>query len=230
MNGITEMIIVYSLLIISVIIVTYAQTKINLSYGKYKKINSKGNLTGKDVARKILDSNNLADVKVKEVSGELTDHYDPRIKTVNLSSNIFNGTSIASISVAAHECGHAIQDKVGYTFMRIRSMLVPVVRLVSYLGYFSVIISLFAGITGYLKVGIIIEFATLLFHLVTLPVEFNASSRAKKELVRLHLIEDDEYNGVDSMLSAAANTYVASLLSNLLNLFRLLLILKNRDD
>lgn len=230
MNGITEMIIVYSLLIISVIIVTYAQTKINLSYGKYKKINFKGNLTGKDVARKILDSNNLADVKVKEVSGELTDHYDPRIKTVNLSSNIFNGTSIASISVAAHECGHAIQDKVGYTFMRIRAMLVPVVRLVSYLGYFSVIISLFAGITGYLKVGIIIEFATLLFHLVTLPVEFNASSRAKKELVRLHLIEDDEYNGVDSMLSAAANTYVASLLSNLLNLFRLLLILKNRDD
>ena len=214
----------------SAIIVTYAQTKINLSYGKYKKINSKGNLTGKDVARKILDSNNLADVKVKEVSGELTDHYDPRIKTVNLSSNIFNGTSIASISVAAHECGHAIQDKVGYTFMRIRAMLVPVVRLVSYLGYFSIVISLFAGITGYLKVGIIIEFATLLFHLVTLPVEFNASSRAKKELVRLHLIEDNEYNGVDSMLSAAANTYVASLLSNLLNLFRLLLILKNRDD
>ena len=230
MNGITEMIIVYSLLIISAIIVTYAQTKINLSYGKYKKINSKGNLTGKDVARKILDSNNLADVKVKEVSGELTDHYDPRIKTVNLSSNIFNGTSIASISVAAHECGHAIQDKVGYTFMRIRAMLVPVVRLVSYLGYFSIVISLFAGITGYLKVGIIIEFATLLFHLVTLPVEFNASSKAKKELVRLHLIEDNEYNGVDSMLSAAANTYVASLLSNLLNLFRLLLILKNRDD
>lgn len=230
MNGITEMIIVYSLLIISAIIVTYAQTKINLSYGKYKKINSKGNLTGKDVARKILDSNNLADVKVKEVSGELTDHYDPRIKTVNLSSNIFNGTSIASISVAAHECGHAIQDKVGYTFMRIRAMLVPVVRLVSYLGYFSIVISLFAGITGYLKVGIIIEFATLLFHLVTLPVEFNASSRAKKELVRLHLIEDNEYNGVYSMLSAAANTYVASLLSNLLNLFRLLLILKNRDD
>ncbi len=230
MNGITEMIIVYSLLIISAIIVTYAQTKINLSYGKYKKINSKGNLTGKDVARKILDSNNLADVKVKEVSGELTDHYDPRIKTVNLSSNIFNGTSIASISVAAHECGHAIQDKVGYTFMRIRAMLVPVVRLVSYLGYFSIVISLFAGITGYLKVGIIIEFATLLFHLVTLPVEFNASSRAKKELVRLHLIEDNEYNGVDGMLSAAANTYVASLLSNLLNLFRLLLILKNRDD
>ena len=230
MNGITEMIIVYSLLIISAIIVTYAQTKINLSYGKYKKINSKGNLNGKDVARKILDSNNLADVKVKEVSGELTDHYDPRIKTVNLSSNIFNGTSIASISVAAHECGHAIQDKVGYTFMRIRAMLVPVVRLVSYLGYFSIVISLFAGITGYLKVGIIIEFATLLFHLVTLPVEFNASSRAKKELVRLHLIEDNEYNGVDSMLSAAANTYVASLLSNLLNLFRLLLILKNRDD
>ena len=187
-------------------------------------------MTGKDVARKILDSNNLADVKVKEVSGELTDHYDPRIKTVNLSSNIFNGTSIASISVAAHECGHAIQDKVGYTFMRIRAMLVPVVRLVSYLGYFSIVISLFAGITGYLKVGIIIEFATLLFHLVTLPVEFNASSRAKKELVRLHLIEDNEYNGVDSMLSAAANTYVASLLSNLLNLFRLLLILKNRDD
>ena len=217
-------------MIISAIIVTYAQTKINLSYGKYKKINSKGNLTGKDVARKILDSNNLADVKVKEVSGELTDHYDPRIKTVNLSSNIFNGTSIASISVAAHECGHAIQDKVGYTFMRIRAMLVPVVRLVSYLGYFSIVISLFAGITGYLKVGIIIEFATLLFHLVTLPVEFNASSRAKKELVRLHLIEDNEYNGVDSMLSAAANTYVASLLSNLLNLFRLLLILKNRDD
>lgn len=218
------------LLIVSTIIVGYAQFKINSSYSKYNKVKSKGNITGKDVARQILDSNNLSNIKVNEVRGELTDHYDPSKKIVNLSNNIYNGTSIASLSVAAHECGHAIQDKDGYTFMRIRAMLVPIVNLVSYLGYFSIIVSLIAGVTGYLKLGILIIGATLLFQLVTLPVEFNASARAKKELVKLNLIANDEYNGVDKMLSAAANTYVASVLSSIINLFRLIIMLGNRDD
>lgn len=223
-------IVTFSLAIIAVIITSYAQIKINSNYSKYKKISSKKCLTGSDVARKILDANNLSNISINQVKGELTDHYDPKKKCVNLSSSIYRGTSLASISVAAHECGHAIQDKVGYTFMRIRSMLVPLVNFATYLGYFTIIISLVAGITGYLKTGIFIISATLLFQLVTLPVEFNASSRAKKELVKLGLIENDEYKGVDNMLSAAANTYVASLLSTILQLLRLIIMLNDRDN
>lgn len=216
--------------IVAIIIVGYAQGKINSNYGKYKKIKAKCNMSGVDVARKILDSNDLSNVKVIETKGELTDHYDPTKKIVNLSTSIFKDTTIASISVAAHECGHALQDKDNYIFMRIRAMLVPFVNLVSYLGYFSIIISLIAGITGYLKLGILVIGATLLFQLVTLPVEFNASNRAKKELVKLGIITSDEYKSVDKMLDAAANTYVAGVLSSVINLLRLVIMIGNRKE
>ncbi len=219
-----------SLMFLAIVVVIYAQTKINSAYNKFRKIKSKGNLSGQEVARKILDSNGLKDIYIVETRGELTEHYDPSRKVVRLSHEVFHGTSIASISVAAHECGHAIQDKVGYTMMRVRSALVPFVNLVSYLGYFGIIIAIFAGITGYLKISILVLCATLLFQLVTLPVEFDASKRALEELKKLSLVEKNEREQAQEMLKAAALTYVAGLISTILNILRLLIMVNNSDD
>lgn len=216
--------------VVAVIVVIWAQANINSTYSKYKKKNIIKGLSGQEVARKILDANGLNDIYVVEVKGDLSDHYDPSRKVVRLSKDIFHGTSIASISVAAHECGHAIQDKEGYTFMKIRSFLVPIVNIVSYLGYFGLIVSIFAGITGYIKLSILVLLATLLFQLVTLPVEFDASRRAGAELEKLGLVESSEKTHCMKMLKAAALTYVASLASTLLNLLRLVLMLASRSD
>lgn len=223
-------VITYGLLILSFVIVLIAQIMIKVNYGKYKKIKNNKQISGSEVARIILDKNGLSNVYVVETTGELSDHYDPRRKVVKLSTDIYRGDSIAAISVAAHEVGHAIQDKVGYKFMRIRSMLVPFVNLVSYAGYFGLIISIFAGITGYLKICLLVEVATLIFQLVTLPVEFNASSRAKKELLDLNIIDSEEHKGVSKMLRAAAMTYVASLISVILNILRIVALINRRDD
>lgn len=220
----------YSLIILAFFIVMWAQVKINGAYKKYRRIGTKKKLSGQEIARKILDENGLKDIYVVEVKGELTDHYDPTRKVIRLSHDIFHGTSIASASVAAHECGHAIQDKVGYKMMRIRSALVPIVNFVSYLGYFGLLVSIFGGITGYIKLSMLILSATLVFQLVTLPVEFDASKRALNELERLSLIESDEQPETRDMLKSAALTYVAALISSILNLLRLILILNDRED
>lgn len=221
----------YGLVIIGFIIVMFAQINININYKKYKNIDLNKKLTGQEVARKILDANGLVNIYVVSTQGELTDHYDPSRKVVRLSQEIFNGETIAAASVAAHECGHAIQDKDGYIFMKIRSFLVPFVNLVSYLGYFGLIVSIFAGITGYIKLSILILVSTIIFQLVTLPVEFDASRRGKEELKKLNLTDSDELDGTNKMLFSAALTYVASLLSNILQLLRLILILDStRDD
>lgn len=225
-----NIIIYYGFGLIGIVIVLLAQLNINVNYKKYKKISLSQRLTGQEVARKILDANGLNNIYIVATQGELSDHYDPNRKVVKLSHDIYHGETIAAASVAAHECGHAIQDKEGYTFMRIRSSLVPFVNLVSYLGYFGFIVSVFAGITGYLKISILILFATILFQLVTLPVEFNASKRAEEELQKLGLVNSEELDGSKKMLFSAALTYVASLLSTLLQLLRLLVILGRRDD
>lgn len=215
---------------IGFVIVFVAQLRIHSAYGRSKTIKSKKELSGQEVARMILDKNGLENIHVVETKGMLTDHYDPNRKVVRLSTEVFHGTSLASVAVAAHECGHAIQDKENYSYMRIRSMLVPFVNLVSYLGYATVIISLLAGITGYLMVGIIILLATILFQLVTLPVEFDASKRANIQLEQLGLVAYEEQEEVKKMLSAAAMTYVASLVSSIINLARLILMFQNKDD
>lgn len=216
--------------IIGFVIVLFSQISISSNYNKYKRIRNNKKISGQEVARMILDKNGLTDVHVVSVNGNLADHYDPTRKVVRLSNEIFDGTSIAALSVAAHECGHAIQDKDNYTFMRIRSVLVPFVNFVTYLGYFSLIISLIAGITGYLIVGILILLATLLFQIVTLPVEFDASNRAQKQLISLQLVDKEEQNCVHNMLRAAAMTYVASVISTLLNLLRLIIMFNDRDN
>lgn len=218
------------LLLIGFILVIFAQLKINTAYSKYRKVKNSTGYTGKDVARKILDANGLYKIQIFETSGNLTDHYDPSKKIIKLSTDIYNGNSIASAAVAAHECGHAIQDKDGYVFFKIRSALVPVVNFISYLGYFGLIVSLIGGLTGYLKLSILILLATVLFQLVTLPVEINASRRAHKQLEELNLVYEDEEKGVTKVLSAAAMTYVAGLLSSILQLLRLILMLNRRNN
>ncbi len=220
----------YILIIIGGIIVTLAQTGVMSNYKKYKEIDSKTKLKGKDVARKILDANGLSNVKVKEVAGELTDHYNPSDKTVNLSSHIYNDSSVASVAVAAHECGHAIQDKNGYFFLRFRHGLVPLANLCSQFGYIVLMIGIGASIFNLAIIGIVMLSVILLFHLVTLPVEFDASNRAKKQLKTLNITNNGSDAGISKMLYAAGMTYVASLANNFLQIFRLVLIAFSRRD
>ena len=215
----------YIFVIIGFLLTLGAQALVTGRYNKYKKIDSNSHCTGKDIARKILDANGLMNVTIRETAGTLTDHYDPKNKTVNLSTDIYKGTSISSVAVAAHECGHAIQDKEGYTFLRIRHMMVPTVNICTRLGYVVIFIGLLAGFFGVAMLGLVLVGAILIFQLITLPVEFNASSRAKKQLKELKLINQKVSNGVSDVLFAAALTYVASLASSVLQILRLFLMI-----
>ena len=225
-----ESILTIVLAVLALLITVGAQININFTYDKYKRVKTKKGYTGQEVARKILDANGLKDVYVVEVRGKLTDHYDPSRKVVRLSPDIYNGDSIASASVAAHECGHAIQDDTGYKFMKIRAFLVPIVNFISYLGYFSLIISIIAGATGYIKLCLLVLVATLVFQLVTLPVEFDASKRAGVQLAKLNLLNKNELSESKKVLTSAALTYVAALASTVLDILRLLIMLAERDD
>lgn len=220
----------YGLPFLGLLITAIAQIIVTSNYNKYRIEHTRKNITGASVARQILDKNGLKEVKIEKISGNLTDHYNPKNKTVSLSEDIYDGTSIASISVAAHECGHAIQHKEGYIFLKIRSFLVPFTNFSTKIGYFVVVIGLIFNLLGIAKFGIYLLLVILLFQLVTLPVEFNASSRAKKQLNKLNIVTEDEDSGVKSMLLAAAFTYVASLVSTLLQILRLALIVFSRND
>ena len=182
------------------------------------------------MARRILDSNGLNNVDIVETQGELTDHYDPERKVVRLSKDIYHGATIASSSVAAHECGHAVQDKEGYFFLRLRATLVPFVNLSSKLGYIALVVGLLFGWLELAWFGIFLELAILFFQLITLPVEFDASRRAADFLKREALVEKSEQEGSKKMLNAAAMTYVASVVSTLLQILRLVLLVSRRDD
>lgn len=218
------------LLIIGFIISLAAQIYVNVSYRKYKNIENSKGLTGFDVARKILDENGLKDIYVTEVRGNLTDHYDPGRKVIRLSTDIFHGKTIASSSVAAHEVGHAIQDKEGYSFMRFRSMMFPLVRFSSYGGYIAILVGALFRLMDLIWFGIGLEIVILLFQIITLPVEFNASSRAKNELAKYNLLNNNEINSSDKMLRAAAYTYVASVLTTILQILRLIVMFSDRDN
>ena len=216
------------IIIITLVITLGANAYIKLQYNKTKKIDGKKNMTGCEVARKILDANGLSNVKILETSGELTDHYDPTNKTVTLSSDIYRNTSIASISVAAHECGHAIQDKKGYIFLRVRNKIVPVVNLASKVGYVAILIGLFTSLIKFLWIGIFLEFIILFFQLLTLPVEFNASDRALYQIYKLGIVDKKERKQCKGMLTAAALTYVAGVASAILQILRLVLMANRR--
>jgi uncharacterized protein len=181
-------------------------------------------MNGAATARAILDQNGLYNVRVEETPGMLSDHYDPRDKTVRLSTDNFHGHSVAGIAVAAHEVGHAIQDKEAYTFLRIRHTLVPVANFGSNISWILILVGMLARIPSLLLAGIIFMSAAVLFQVVTLPVEFNASSRAMDQLVSAGVIRNDEERETKKVLSAAAMTYVAAALVAVLELVRLLLM------
>ena len=221
-----ELLIIFLLMLI---IPIYASIKVNLSYKKYTKVNNEKNLTGFDVARRILDENNLGEIYVVETKGTMSDHYDPRRKTVRLSTDVYHGTSISSLAIAAHECGHAIQDKEGYTWFKIRSMIFPIINIGQKIAYIVMIIGLFLSYMDYVYAAIGFTFLGLLFELVTLPVEFDASKRAKKIVLSDGMISDNEKTGVDAVLNSAAFTYVAAVISSMLEILYLLMQLSDRD-
>ena len=222
-------IIEYGIIIITLVITLGAQAYINSSYQNTKKMKNKKNVTGQEVARAILDQNHLENVKVEEVRGILSDHYDPSKKVIRLSSEVYHSPSIASASVAAHECGHAIQDKKDYVFLRFRNAIIPIVNFASIAGYFAIVIGIFASSFGMIWFGIAMEVIILAFQLITLPVEFNASKRGKIFLSKLKVVDQSERSMASSMLMAAAMTYVASLISTLLELLRLVLVVMGND-
>ncbi len=222
------------LVLIGVVISLWAQGRVTSTFNKYSKVRSRVGMTGAEAARRLLNSQGIYDVTVRPVSGSLTDHYDPRSKTVNLSDSVYNSTSIAALGVAAHECGHAMQHNEGYGPLRFRSSLVPVANFGSKLSWPLILIGLMIGGLGspVVQIGILMFSLAVLFQLVTLPVEFNASSRAVKLLDSLGILVGDEVGGTKSVLSAAALTYVAAAASSMLQLLRLIILYggRRRDD
>ena len=220
----------FALYLLALIVPLIAQIYINICHDKYRKIENKNRITGFEVARKILDANGLKDIYIVETRGNLTDHYDPRRKTVKLSSEVFHGDSIVSMAVAAHECGHAIQDKEGYLFMKIRSFIFPIVSFGTKIAYVILLIGLIADLMNLVWAGILLVGLGLVFQLVTLPVEINASKRAMIELENNVGAIDKDIDGTKTMLIAAAMTYVAGVLSSALEILRLILIFSNNKD
>ncbi len=219
----------YGLIGIALLITTLAQVYVRSTYKKYSKVRNERSINGKEVARMLLDKNDLNNVNVTEVGGYLSDHYDPRSKTVRLSTSNYNYDSIAGVAVAAHECGHAIQDKVGYIFLKIRSSLIPFVNFSSFAGYIAIMIGIIFSIANLIWVGIILEMVILLFQLITLPVEFNASRRGLKQIQDLDLVSTEDLPYCRRMLKAAALTYVAATATAAMEVLRLVLMVRRRD-
>lgn len=220
----------YGITLIALVITIGAQIFVNSSYKKYLKVKNRKDMTGAEAARSILNKNGLKDIYVVETKGYLTDHYDPTRKVIRLSTNVYNTSSVASVAVAAHECGHALQDRDNYTFMKIRSALVPFVNFSSYAGYFAILIGIIFQMINLIWIGILLEVVILVFQLVTLPVELDASKRALKELETDEILTNEELAKGKTVLSAAAMTYVASVASTVLEILRLVLLYGNRRD
>jgi Zn-dependent membrane protease YugP len=218
------------LYIVPFVLVLGAQALVSGTYRKYKVVKSKKGLTGYDVARDILNNHGLRNIDVIETKGVMSDHYDPRRKVVRLSSEVYHDDTVSSIAIAAHECGHVIQHKEKYTPMMIRNAIVPVINLASKIGYIVLVIGFLASIFDLAIWGIVLLSATLVFQLITLPVEFNASKRAIMILENEGMIENIEKSKVKNMLTAAAFTYVASLLANFLEILRLFLMANRSRD
>lgn len=215
-------------IIVALAITGLAQLILTIKYAHYKKIEINSGLTGKEVAEKILKEHDLDDIKINEISGNLTDHYNNSDRSVNLSKDIYEGTSIASTAVAAHECGHALQYQDGYGPIKLRNKLVPIVNIGNKIGYIAIIVSLAASLFELFIVGIVLISLAVVFQLVTLPCEFNASKRANKVILEMGLIDEAEQKGTKSMLRAAAFTYVAGLFSSILQILRLVYIFTGR--
>lgn len=213
------------------IIPLWAQAKVKSAYSKYSRVAASSGMTGAQVARRILDDNGLFNVSVEPIKGKLSDHYDPRAKAVRLSEANYYGHSVAGAAIAAHEVGHAMQDAEDYAFLRFRHALVPVANLGSNMSIFIILAGLLMGVSQLFLLGIIFMAAAVLFQVVTLPVEFNASSRAMNQVVALGVIRNNEERETKKVLDAAALTYVAAALVAVLELTRFILLYigMNRD-
>ncbi len=221
----------YLLLIIGMLLSLGASSKLKSTFSRYSRVRSASGMTGAQAARKILNSRGLYDVQVLPISGNLTDHYDPRTRRVCLSQASYNQTSLAAVGVAAHECGHAVQHAEHYGPLNLRSSLVPVANLGSTLAWPLFLVGLLFSMRPLLTAGIVLFSAAVLFQLVTLPVEYNASARALRLLTETGILGTDEVRGSRKVLSAAALTYVAALAGSILQLLRLIILAggRNRD-
>ena len=221
----------YMLVLIGAVLCLYAQMRVNSTYSKYAKVRSRTGMTGAQAAQKILGMSGIFDVRIEHVGGRLTDHYDPAHKVLRLSDAVYGSTSIAAIGVAAHECGHAVQHQREYGPLKIRSALVPAANIGSRAGIPLIILGAVLGMNQMLiQIGIWVFALAVLFQVVTLPVEFNASGRALAMLGDYGMMERDEVSGCRKVLHAAALTYVAADASAILQLLRLVLLFGRRDN
>ena len=221
----------YLILIPAVLISAWAQFKVSSTFNKFSTVRSMNGYTGAQVARILLNDAGLQDVEIQQIAGRLSDHYDPKAKVLRLSSDVYGSTSVASIGVAAHEVGHAIQDKESYTALDFRNAIVPLVNFSSSLSWILFLVGILFSFSSLVNIGIILFSVVVLFQLVTLPVEFNASSRALKLLEARGILYDNEIEGAKKVLGAAALTYVAATLMAILQLVRLIAISdRNSND
>ena len=222
------------LVLIGVALSLWAQGRVNSTFSRYSRVRSMTGMTGAEAARRLLNAQGIYDVTVQPIAGELTDHYDPRTKTVNLSQSVYGATSVAAIGVAAHECGHAMQDNEGYAPLRFRSALVPAANFGSKLSWPLILLGLVFGGLGspLVEIGILMFSLAVLFQLVTLPVEYNASARAVRFLDSQGILAGEEVSGTRKVLNAAALTYVAAAATSILQLLRLIILFggRNRRD
>lgn len=206
----------------------YCQAKVNSTYRKYSKVTSRRGMTGADAAYKLLMLNGITDVKIKRISGNLTDHYNPKTKEICLSEGVFNSRSVAAIGIACHEAGHACQHAFGYAPLKLRNAVIPVTKIGSSLGIPLALLGMIIYSDTLIYAGLILYAAVAVFQLITLPVEFNASKRALQTIESNAFLEGEEYTGAKRVLTAAAMTYVAALVSAVATLVRLVLVMNRR--
>ena len=219
----------YILVIFGLIITMIASANVKSTFARYNKVLSRRGMTGAETVRRILDANGLHNIRIEHVRGSLSDHYDPKNGVIRLSDDTYNSTSVAAIGVAAHECGHAIQHNVGYFPLKLRSLSVPMANIGSAIYWPVIIIGLILGYLEIAQIGILLFSFVIIFQLITLPVEFNASRRALSILSERNILVDDELQAAGKVLKAAALTYVAALFSSILQLLRLI-ALTNRNN
>lgn len=220
----------YVLVIAGALLCMIASANVNRTFAKYSRYSSKRGITGAQVAEMILRNAGISGVRIEHISGDLTDHYDPRSNVVRLSDSVYGVSSIAAVGVAAHECGHVIQHHRGYVPIKIRTAIVPVVNLGSKLSWPLILLGVIIGYTDVVYLGILLFALTFVFQIVTLPVEFNASGRALHILEESGMLYQDEMRGARRVLTAAAMTYIAAAVSTLLQLLRLVLIFGRRNS
>ena len=221
----------YILVIFGLIITMIASANVKSTFARYNKVLSRRGMTGAETVRRILDANGLHNIRIEHVRGSLSDHYDPKNGVMRLSDDTYNSTSVAAIGVAAHECGHAIQHQVGYVPIKVRNGIVPFVNICNYASIPLIMIGLLLGSRGYnlAMLGVVLFSAVLVFQLVTLPTETNASKRALVTLENMYMLDEEELKGAKKVLSAAAMTYFAGVASTALQVLRLFLIVQNSN-